>query len=51
MGILVVDVRDVMNIDSGDTRVPPRFICEECSERIEPVEYEGVHGITYKTEE
>ena len=35
-------------LDDGDTSVPPRFTCEECSELMEPVEYEGVHGITYK---
>ena len=37
-------------IDDGDTSVPPRFTCEECGELMEPVEYEGVHGILYKTE-
>ena len=36
--------------DDGDTSVPPRFTCEECCELMEPVEYEGVHGITYKIE-
>jgi hypothetical protein len=38
-------------LDGGDTSVPPRFTCEECYALMEPVEYEGVHGITYKIEE
>jgi hypothetical protein len=46
---------DVVNyfdtFDDGDTSVPPRFTCEECCELMEPVEYEGVHGITYKIED
>ncbi len=36
-------------LDDGDLSVPPRFTCEECGEQMEPVEYEGVHGITYRT--
>ena len=46
---------DVVNyfdtFDDGDTSVPPRFTCEECCELMEPVDYEGVHGITYKIED
>ena len=42
-------VRYFDTFDDGDTSVPPRFTCEECGEVMEPIEYEGVHGITYKT--
>jgi hypothetical protein len=38
-------------LGGGDTSVPPRFTCEECSAMKESVEYEGAHGITYKIEE
>ena len=35
----------------GDTSVSQRFTCEDGYALMEPVEYEGVHGITYKIEE
>ena len=52
-GIEELIPEDVVNyfdtFDDGDLSVPPRFTCEECGEQMEPVEYEGVHGITYRT--
>ena len=38
-------------LDHGDTSVPPRFKCENCSADMEPVYYESVHGVIYKIEE
>lgn len=35
-------------IDNGDITVPPMFDCEECGTPMEPLQYTGVHGITYK---
>ena len=43
----VVEMFDVLDYD-GDLSVAPRFDCEECVGIMEPVKYEGVHGITYE---
>lgn len=54
-GIEELIPEDVVNyfdtFDDGDTSVPPRFTCEKCCGLMEPVEYEGIHGITYKIED
>ena len=45
----VVKYFDVM--DDGDTSVPPRFSCEACGGEMRPINYTGVHGQTYTSEE
>jgi len=42
----VVDFFDIM--DTGDPTVPPRFDCQSCSGKMEPVQYINHDGIEYK---
>ncbi len=42
----VVDFFDIM--DGGDPLLPPRFDCQKCSGKIQPVFYVGHDGILYK---
>lgn len=42
----VVEYYDM--IDDGDISVPPMFDCEKCGIPMEPIQYTGVHGITYR---
>jgi len=42
----VVDFFDLM--DGGDTSVPPRFDCQSCSGKMQPVHYVNHDGIVYK---
>jgi len=42
----VVDFFDIM--DTGDTSVPPRFDCQLCSGKMQPVHYINHDGIEYK---
>jgi hypothetical protein len=43
----VVEMFDILD-DDGDLSVPPRFSCKECDGQMEPIEYMGVHGVTYE---
>jgi hypothetical protein len=42
----VVDFFDIM--DAGDPTVPPRFDCQSCPGKMEPVDYTNHDGIRYK---
>jgi len=42
----VVDFFDVM--DGGDPTFPPRFDCQNCDGKVQPVHYIGHDGIVYK---
>jgi hypothetical protein len=42
----VVDFFDVM--DGGDPSFPPRFDCQNCAGKMQPVRYVGHDGIVYK---
>ena len=42
----VVDFFDIM--DGGDPSVPPRFDCQRCSGKMQPVFYVNHDGIIYK---
>jgi hypothetical protein len=42
----VVDYFDI--IDGGDHSFPPRFDCQNCSGKIQPVYYVNHDGIVYK---
>jgi hypothetical protein len=42
----VVDYFDIM--DGGDPLVPPRFDCQSCSGKMQPVHYVNHDGIVYK---
>jgi len=42
----VVDFFDLM--DGGDPSVPPRFDCQSCSGKMQPVHYVNHDGIVYK---
>lgn len=46
----VVEMFDALD-DDGDLSVAPRFDCEKCGGTMEPLEYEGVHGVIYKISE
>ena len=41
----VVDFCDIM--DGGDPLVPPRFDCQRCSGKMQPVHYINHDGIVY----
>ena len=41
----VVDFCDIM--DGGDPSVPPRFDCQRCSGKMQPVYYVNHDGIVY----
>jgi len=43
----VVEMFDALD-DDGDITVAPRFTCESCEGVMEPLQYTGVHGITYE---
>jgi hypothetical protein len=43
----VVEMFDALD-DEGDISVAPRFDCEKCDGIMEPIKYEGIHGITYE---
>jgi hypothetical protein len=42
----VVDFFDIM--DTGDPSVPPRFDCQNCTGKMQPVQYTNHDGIEYK---
>ena len=42
----VVDMMDAA--DGGDSNFPPRFDCEKCNGLMQPINYTGTRGITYK---
>ena len=42
----IVDFFDIM--DTGDPTVPPRFDCQLCTGKMEPVNYTNHDGIKYK---
>ena len=42
----VVDFFDIM--DAGDSSVPPRFDCQACPGKMQPVHYINHDGIEYK---
>jgi hypothetical protein len=42
----VVDYFDIM--DGGDPLFPPRFDCQSCSGKMQPVHYVNHDGIDYK---
>jgi hypothetical protein len=35
-------------MDGGDASVPPRFDCQSCSGKMQPVHYVNHDGIVYK---
>jgi len=42
----IVDYFDIM--DGGDPTFPPRFDCQRCSGKMQPVHYVNHDGIVYK---
>lgn len=43
----VVDYFDLM--DLGDPTVPPRFDCQKCEGKMEPIHYVNHEGFIYKS--
>lgn len=41
----MLDASDQLNVD---TNVPPRFDCQNCRGKMEPIYYIGVHGKVYE---
>ena len=47
----IVEMLDANDNNGVDISYPPRFNCEKCPGKMEPIYYKSVYGITYQYKE